>query len=35
MPVEVSERSFEKTIECGLLSHGPDAGARDIAGRHL
>jgi len=23
--VEVSERSFEKTIECGLLRHGPDA----------
>lgn len=23
MPVEVSERSFEKTIECGLLRFGP------------
>jgi len=23
--MEVSERSFEKTIECGLLRYGPDA----------
>ena len=25
MSVEVSERSLEETIECGLLQHGPDA----------
>ena len=31
MSPEVSERSFEDAIECGLLSHGPDAcgGATD------
>jgi type I restriction enzyme R subunit len=23
--VDVSERSFEDAIECGLLQHGPDA----------
>src|SRR5437870_4549937 len=23
--VEISERSFEETVECGLLQHGPDA----------
>ncbi|MBM3312266.1 MAG: type I restriction endonuclease subunit R, partial [Candidatus Aminicenantes bacterium] len=32
MPVEVSERSFEKTIECGLLRFGPDACAEGPAG---
>ena len=25
MTVEVSERSFEAAIECGLLAFGPDA----------
>jgi len=25
MSPEVSERSFEEAIECGLLQHGPDA----------
>src|SRR6266851_2228419 len=25
MTVEISERSFEEAIECGLLLHGPDA----------
>ncbi|MBE3142627.1 MAG: type I restriction endonuclease subunit R, partial [Planctomycetes bacterium] len=30
--VEVSERSFEKTIECGLLRYGPDACAGETAG---
>src|SRR5687768_10890760 len=25
MTVEISERSFEDAIECGLLQHGPDA----------
>ena len=29
---EVSERSFEKTIECGLLRYGPDACAGEAAG---
>lgn len=28
--VEISERSFEKTIECGLLRYGPDACAGEI-----
>ena len=32
MTVEVSELSFEKTIECGLLRHGPDACAGEAAG---
>jgi type I restriction enzyme R subunit len=32
MTVEVSERSFEKTIECGLLRHGPDACDGEAAG---
>jgi len=32
MTVDVSERSFEKTIECGLLRHGPDACAGETAG---
>ncbi len=27
--VNVSERSFEEAIECGLLQHGPDACAGD------
>jgi type I site-specific restriction-modification system R (restriction) subunit len=31
MSPEVSERSFEETIECGLLQRGPDACARDGA----
>jgi len=30
--VEVSERNFEKTIECGLLRYGPDACAGEIGG---
>src|SRR3990170_198767 len=30
--MEVSERSFEKTIECGLLRYGPDACAGEVAG---
>lgn len=25
---EISERSFEQAIECGLLQYGPDACAR-------
>jgi len=25
MSPEISERSFEEAIECGLLQHGPDA----------
>ncbi len=25
MRPEISERSFEEAIECGLLQHGPDA----------
>jgi hypothetical protein len=25
MTPEISERSFEEAIECGLLQHGPDA----------
>jgi len=29
MSVEISERSFEEAIECGLLLHGPDACAGD------
>ena len=29
MSPEVSERSFEDAIECGLLQHGPDACAGD------
>jgi hypothetical protein len=29
MTVEVSERSLEEAIECGLLQHGPDACAED------
>jgi type I restriction enzyme R subunit len=29
MSLEISERSFEETIECGLLQHGPDACADD------
>lgn len=32
MTVEVSERSFEKTIECGLLRYGPDGCAGEIGG---
>jgi hypothetical protein len=30
--MEVSERSFEKTIECGLLRYGPAACAGEIGG---
>ena len=30
--MEVSERSFEKTIECGLLRYGPDACVGEGAG---
>src|SRR5437879_1490125 len=30
MTVEVSERSFEATIECGLLAFGPDACLGDV-----
>ena len=29
MSPEVSERSFEEAIECGLLQYGPDACAGD------
>src|SRR5213593_3856617 len=29
MSLDVSERSFEEAIECGLLQHGPDACAGD------
>ena len=29
MSPDVSERSFEEAIECGLLQHGPDACAGD------
>ena len=29
MSPEISERSFEEAIECGLLQHGPDACAGD------
>ncbi len=29
MNAEISERSFEEAIECGLLQHGPDACAGD------
>ena len=25
MSPEISERSFEETVECGLFQHGPDA----------
>jgi type I restriction enzyme R subunit len=32
MSVEVSERSLEEAIECGLLQHGPDACAENAAG---
>jgi type I restriction enzyme R subunit len=32
MNVEVSERSFEEAIECGLLEHGPDACADASSG---
>ncbi len=31
MSVDVSERSFEEAIECGLLQHGPDACAGDAS----
>jgi len=31
MSPEISERSFEEAIECGLLQHGPDACADDTA----
>jgi hypothetical protein len=27
MTPAISERAFEEAIECGLLKHGPDAGA--------
>jgi hypothetical protein len=30
--MKVSERSFEKTIECGLLRYGPDACVGEGAG---
>ncbi|MGH7805185.1 MAG: type I restriction endonuclease, partial [Candidatus Binatia bacterium] len=33
-PVEVSERSFEAAIECGLLQNGPDACAGDSTTVH-
>ena len=29
MSPEISERSFEEAIECGLLQYGPDACASD------
>ena len=31
MSPEISERSFEEAIECGLLQYGPDACARDTS----
>ena len=31
MTPEISERSFEEAIECGLLRHGPDACAGDAS----
>src|SRR5205807_5928348 len=31
MSPEISERSFEEAIECGLLQHGPDACAGDAS----
>ena len=34
MNTEISERSFEEAIECGLLQHGPDACAGDAAAIH-
>src|SRR5262249_27540270 len=34
MNVEVSERSLEEAIECGLLQHGPDACAESTTGLH-
>ncbi len=34
MSPEISERSFEEAIECGLLQHGPDACAGDAAAVH-
>jgi hypothetical protein len=30
MSPNVSERSFEEAIECGLLQHGPDACAGEF-----
>jgi len=30
--MEISERSFEKTIECGLLRYGPDACLGEVTG---
>src|SRR5262249_1956905 len=32
MTIEVSERSLEEAIECGLLQHGSDACAEDTTG---
>jgi len=32
MTIDVSERSFEKTIECGLLRYGPDECAGEAVG---
>src|SRR5215211_2357004 len=32
MSVDVSERSLEQAIECGLLRHGPDACAENAGG---
>ena len=34
MSVEISERSFEEAIECGLLRHGPDACVGDPGAVH-
>jgi type I restriction enzyme R subunit len=34
MSPEISERSFEEAIECGLLQYGPDACANGAAGLH-
>ena len=31
MSPEISERSLEEAIECGLLQYGPDACARDTS----
>src|SRR2546427_1448177 len=34
MSLQISERSFEQAIECGLLQHGPDACAGDAQSVH-
>lgn len=34
MSPDISERSFEDAIECGLLVHGPDACVGGVSGAH-